>query len=292
MSGIKMNIQKFLPWLDRKGQLSWLKLAVLLGVLAPGLWIGWKLYAGMLGPKPINAALHEIGLWSVRLLLLTLAITPLRLITGQNRLILVRRMLGVASFAYGIIHLALYIVDQNFNLLRVASEIVLRFYLLIGFAGLIGLAALAATSTDAMIRRLGALRWNRLHRLVYPIALLALWHGALQSKIDASEHIIMTGLFLALMAVRAMRGRVPVNALTLLGLAILALAATALVEVLWYALATGIPARRIFDANFMLALQPRPALVVGMIVMSLPVLSLVSGGMNRNAAGRRAMQSS
>lgn len=292
MSGIKMNIQKFLPWLDRKGQLSWLKLVVLLGVLAPGLWVGWKLYAGMLGPKPINAALHEIGLWSVRLLLLTLAITPLRLITGQNRLILVRRMLGVASFAYVIIHLALYIVDQNFNLLRVASEIVLRFYLLIGFAGLIGLTALATTSTDGMIRRLGAARWNRLHALIYPIALLALWHGALQSKIDASEHIIMTGLFLALMGARAMRGRVPVNALTLLGLAVLALAATALVEVLWYALATGIPARRIFDANFMLALQPRPALVVGMIVMSLPVLSLVSGGMNRNAAGRRAMQSS
>lgn len=279
-------------WHDRQGRFSPLKLVVLLGVLAPGLWVGWKLYAGLLGPKPINAALHEIGLWSVRLLLLTLAITPLRLITGQNRLILVRRMLGVASFAYVLIHLALYIVDQNFNLLRVASEIVLRFYLLIGFAGLIGLAVLAATSTDAMIRGLGALRWNRLHRFVYPIALLALWHGALQSKIDASEHIIMTGLFLALMAVRAMRGRVPVNALTLLGLAILALAATALVEVLWYALATGIPARRIFDANFMLALQPRPALVVGMIVMSLPVLSLVSGGMNRSAAGRRAMQSS
>jgi len=279
-------------WHDRQGRFSPLKLVVLLGVLAPGLWVGWKLYAGLLGPKPINAALHEIGLWSVRLLLLTLAITPLRLITGQNRLILVRRMLGVASFAYVVIHLALYIVDQNFNLLRVASEIVLRFYLLIGFAGLIGLSALAATSTDAMIRRLGALRWNRLHRLVYPIALLALWHGALQSKIDASEHIIMTGLFLALMAVRAMRGRMPVNVLTLLGLAVLALAATALVEVLWYALATGIPARRIFDANFMLALQPRPALVVGMIVMSLPVLSLVSGGMNRSAAGRRAMQSS
>lgn len=279
-------------WHDRQGRFSPLKLIVLLGVLAPGLWVGWKLYAGLLDPKPINAALHEIGLWSVRLLLLTLAITPLRLITGQNRLILVRRMLGVASFAYVVIHLALYIVDQNFNLLRVASEIVLRFYLLIGFAGLIGLAALAATSTDAMIRRLGALRWNRLHRLVYPIALLALWHGALQSKIDASEHIIMTGLFLALMAVRAMRGRMPVNVLTLLGLAVLALVATALVEVLWYALATGIPARRIFDANFMLALQPRPALVVGMIVMSLPVLSLVSGGMNRSAAGRRAMQSS
>lgn len=279
-------------WHDRQGRFSPLKLVVLLGVLAPGLWVGWKLYAGMFGPKPINAGLHEIGLWSVRLLLLTLAITPLRLITGQNRLFLVRRMLGVASFAYGIIHLALYIVDQNFNLLRVASEIVLRFYLLIGFAGLIGLTALAVTSTDAMIRRLGAARWNRLHRLVYPIALLALWHGALQSKIDASEHIIMTGLFLALMAVRAMRGRVPVNVLMLLGLAVLALAATALVEVLWYALATGIPARRIFEANFMLALQPRPALVVGMIVMSLPVLSLVSGGMNRNAAGRRAMQSS
>lgn len=279
-------------WHDRQGRFSAFKLAVLAIVLAPGLWIGWKLVAGQLGPKPINAGLHEIGLWSVRFLLVTLAITPLRLITGQNRLILVRRMLGVASFAYAAIHLVFYIVDLKFDLAKVVSEIVLRFYLLIGFAGLLGLLALAATSTDAMIRRLGAARWNRLHALVYAIALLALWHGALQSKIDASEHVVMAGLFLALMGVRAMRGRVSFNVFSLFLLAVLAAAATLAVEMAWYGLATGIPASRIFEANFMLALQPRPALVVGMIAMVLPGLSLVSGGAKQRTGARRALQTS
>lgn len=279
-------------WHDRQGRFSAFKLAVLAIVLAPGLWIGWKLVAGQLGPKPINAGLHEIGLWSVRFLLVTLAITPLRLITGQNRLILVRRMLGVASFAYAAIHLVFYIVDLKFDLAKVVSEIVLRFYLLIGFAGLLGLLALAATSTDAMIRRLGAARWNRLHALVYAIALLALWHGALQSKIDASEHVVMAGLFLALMGVRAMRGRVSFNVFSLFLLAVLAAAATLAVEMAWYGLATGIPASRIFEANFMLALQPRPALVVGMIAMVLPGLSLVSGGTKQRTGARRALQTS
>lgn len=284
--------RQFLPWLDRQGRLSVLKLAVFVGVLAPGLWVGWRFFGGELDPKPINAALHEIGLWSVRFLLLTLAISPVRLVTGQSRLILVRRMLGIASFAYAAIHLVIYIVDLKVDLAKVVSEIVLRFYLMIGFIGLVGLLALAATSTDAMIRRLGAARWNRLHSLVYPIALLALWHGALQSKIDASEHVIMTGLFLMLMALRAMRGRVAVNPVTLFLLAALAAVATLGLEMLWYGLATGVPARRIFEANFMLALQPRPALVVGMIAMSLPLLSLAFGGIRQGVAGRRAVQTS
>ncbi len=286
------NVHEFLPWLDRQGRFSALKLAVLAAVLAPGLWIGWKLVAGQLGPKPINAGLHEIGLWSVRFLLATLAITPLRVITGQNRLILARRMLGVASFAYAAIHFVFFIVDLKLDLVKVASEVVLRFYLLIGFIGLLGLLALATTSTDGMIRRFGATRWNRLHSLVYPIALLALWHGALQSKIDASEHVIMTGLFLALMGLRAMRGRIPIGTPSLTLLAVLAAAGTLAVEMAWYGLATGIPPSRIFEANFMLALQPRPALVVGMITMSLPVLSLAFGGASRSAGGRRALQTS
>lgn len=278
-------------WHDRQGRLSPLKLAVLVAVLAPGLWIGWKFLAGMLGPKPINAALHEIGLWSVRFLLLTLAITPIRLITGWNRLILVRRILGVSVFVYALIHLVFYIADLKFDLARVASEIVLRFYLLIGFFGLAGLAALAATSTDSAIRQLGPQRWNRLHSLAYPIALLALWHGALQSKIDASEHIVMTGAFLALMAVRWMRGRVPLNALSLLALALIAVTATAVIEMLWYGLATGIAPQRIFAANFMLALQPRPALVVGMIALCLPVLALAFKMPSNRVTGHRALQS-
>lgn len=278
---------EFLPWLDRKGRFSPLKGLALVCVIGPGVWIGWHLAAGTLGPKPINAALHEIGLWSVRFLLLTLAITPLRVISGENRLISIRRMLGVAGFAYAMIHLVLYAADLKFDLGRVASEIVLRFYLAIGFVALLGLLALAVTSTDSAIRRLGAVRWNRLHSLVYPIALLALWHGALQSKIDASEHIVMAGLFSGLMAVRWMRGRVAITPASLLLLTLLTAIATLAIEMLWYGLATGVAARRIFEANFVLALQPRPALVVGMIALSLPVLAFAFGGAGRKATARR-----
>lgn len=270
------NFQSLALWNDRKGVFSPLKATTLALVLLPGLWVGYKLATGTMGAKPIEAALHETGLWSVRLLLITLAITPLRLITGQNRLILIRRMLGVSALAYLVTHFGLYIFDQKVDLWRIASEIALRFYLTIGFVGLLAMLAMGITSTDGMIRRMGAGAWNRLHLLVYPTAVIAVWHGALQSKINASEHIVMAGLFLALMAVRAMRGRIALTPLALAGLAVLAMAATAGLEVLWYALATGIPPGRIFDANFMFDLQPRPALVVGMIALALPALSVLA----------------
>ena len=111
-------------------------------------------------------------------------------------------MVGVAAFAYALAHLSLYVVDQSYDLFHVASEIVLRFYLTIGFAALIGLATLAATSTDAMIRRLGAPNWNRLHKLVYLIAPLALLHFFLQAKANVAEPAMMTGLFFLLMLAR------------------------------------------------------------------------------------------
>ncbi len=268
-----------LPWNDRKGQFSPLKAITLALILLPGFWVAGKLATGAMGAKPVEAALHETGLWSVRLTLVTLAITPLRVITGQNRLILIRRMLGVSALAYALVHFGFYLFDQKFDLWRVASEIVLRFYLTIGFVALLGLIALGATSTDGMIRRMGAEAWNRLHRLVYPLAILGYWHGALQSKINASEHVVMAGLFLALMGVRALNARtikkrLPMTPATLLGLAGLAMVATAGLETLWYALATGIPAGRVFDANFMPDLMPRPALVVGGIALALPAAAL------------------
>lgn len=268
--------QKFSVWNDRKGVFSPLKAITLALILLPGLWVAYRLATGTMGAKPVEAALHETGLWSVRLLLVTLTITPLRLITGQNRLILIRRMLGVSALAYLVIHFGLYVFDQKFDLWRVVSEIALRFYLTIGFVGLAMMLALGITSTDGMIRRMGAQAWNRLHLLVYPAAVIAFWHGALQSKINASEHIVMAGLFLALMGVRAMRNRMALTPLTLAGLAALAMAAAAGLETLWYALATGIPSGRIFDANFIFDLQPRPALVVGMIALALPALAVLA----------------
>lgn len=265
-----------MPWNDRKGNFSPLKAVTLALVILPGLWLAYRLGTGQLGAKPITESLHQTGLWSVRLLLVTLALSPARIITGWNRLILVRRMLGVSALAYALVHFALYFVEQKFALGVIAREIALRFYLTIGFAGLLAMAALGATSTDAMIRRMGAMRWNRLHWLIFPLTLLALWHGALQSKIDASGHILMAGLFLGLVAVRGMKGLVAIHALSLAGVVLVSVLATAGIEYLWYRLATGLPAERVFQANFMLALQPRPALGVGMITLAMPLLALVA----------------
>lgn len=275
-----MRVQNFLQdfklWNDRKGQFSPLKATTLALVCLPALWIALQFSTGVLGAKPIEVALHETGLWATRLLLITLAVTPFRLITGQNKVVLIRRMLGVAALVYTLIHFSLYIVDQRFDLIKVVSEIVLRFYLTIGAISLIAMIALGVTSTDGMIRRMGALAWNRLHLLIYPLTLLGLWHGALQSKINISEAAVMTGLFLALLGVRVLRRRFGLTVLPLAGLVVLGVIVTAGLEAAWYGLATGIPPERIFAANFMIDLQPRPALVVGMIASTLPLLALLS----------------
>lgn len=266
-----MSTMTFLPIFDRQGRFSALKASVLLAVILPGLWIGWRLAFDQMGAKPITTALHETGLWSVRLLLVTLLISPLRAITGQNRLIQIRRMLGVSALAYAMIHFGLYIFDLKIDLVKVATEIVLRFYLTIGFIAFAAMTALGATSFDSSIRKLGSERWNRLHSLVYPLALLTLWHGALQSKIDASEHLVMTGLFLALMGARFLRRQNALTPLWLFALALFTALATSLVEYGWYALATGLPAGRVFAANLSWDLAPRPALIAGLLALGLPL---------------------
>jgi DMSO/TMAO reductase YedYZ heme-binding membrane subunit len=173
----------------------------------------------------LNEAIHQLGLWTIRLIFLALAVTPLRHILQWSRLLVVRRMIGVAAFAYAIGHLGLYAADQAFDLAKIATEIALRIYLTIGFAAVLGLAALAATSTDGMIRRLGARNWQRLHRIVYAIALLAVVHYCMQSKLDLLEPMVMAGLYGWLMFYRVL-GR-PVGArsrLSLVGVAVLGIA--------------------------------------------------------------------
>src|ERR1044071_3321113 len=144
------------PWQDYSGRLSPLKLSVLVALFLPGLWTAFAFCMGWLQPRPFTEAIHEVGLWMLRFLFVALAITPMRQIVQWPRLILVRRMVGVAAFAYGLAHISLFIADLKFDIGKAASEIALRIYLTIGFAALLGLAALAATSTDAMVRRLGA----------------------------------------------------------------------------------------------------------------------------------------
>jgi sulfoxide reductase heme-binding subunit YedZ len=190
-------------------------------------------HEGWLGARPRTALIHQSGLWTVRLLLLSLAITPGRAVLGWARLLLVRRMLGVATAGYALAHLGLYAMQQDFHLLHVGSEIIHRIYLLIGLAALLGLASLAVTSTDAMIRRLGR-GWKRLHRWVYGIGVLGLLHFFMQSKSDVTQAVIMAGLFAWLMLWRAAPARWRAQPWFLLLLVPAAVVATAGIEAGWY----------------------------------------------------------
>lgn len=273
------------PWRDRAGRLSGLKLATFLFALAPGLWLAGAYAADALGAKPITALLHGTGEWAVRFLLLSLAVTPLRRIANWPKLILVRRMLGLTVLAYGLIHLALYVVDQNFVLTKVVSEIFSRIYLTIGFVALIGLAVLGVTSTDGMIRRLGK-AWPRLHKAVYTIAVLGLVHYFLQAKIDVSDPVFWTGGFLLLMGWRALqRLRWPINPLTLLGLAVAVALTTAGLEAAWYGLASGIPAARVLQANLAFPDMIRPAWWVLALGLTLPATNAVRLAWDRFGKG-------
>lgn len=250
------------PFTDRSGRFSALKSLTLAVLAAPALWVLWRALAHDLGPLPVKEALHEAGTWSVRFLLLTLALTPARHFLNLPRLALVRRMCGVAAFAYALGHFGLYIVMEKFDALRIASEIALRIYLTIGFATLLGLSVLAATSTDGMVRRLGR-RWKPLHRIVYGLAALAILHFFMQSKIDASEATLMAGLFLLLMAYRlVIARRLQPGFAVLAGAALAAALATAVLEFAWYGLTSGIDPWRVAAANLHMTDDLRPAVIV------------------------------
>ncbi|MEI8145621.1 MAG: ferric reductase-like transmembrane domain-containing protein [Alphaproteobacteria bacterium] len=246
-------------WTDRTGTFSPVKAAALALTLAPALWIAAQALLGWLGPRPYTAAIHQSGDWAVRVLLVSLAISPFRHIFRTTKLFPARRIIGVAGFAYVALHLVLYIGDQRFNLVKVATEIVLRFYLTIGFVALLALAALAITSTDNWIKRLGADRWQKLHQLVFPAVLLALIHDFIQARLDVTEPVLMSGLFLWLLGARVLvKRRIELGALALVGLAVVASALTAGTEIAWYSLVRGAPALAILENQFDFEFNIRP----------------------------------
>src|SRR4051794_19753774 len=163
-------------WRDAAGRLSPLRIATLIFLLVPVAVAIVDFNTEGFGARPLNNVIHRAGYWALIFLMSSLAITPLRRIARFNLLVDVRRMLGVGAFVYAACHILLYVADQMFDLWKVASEIVLRLYLTIGFVALLGLTVLAITSTDGMVRRLGGKRWQTLHNVVYGIALLALIH--------------------------------------------------------------------------------------------------------------------
>ena len=269
-----------LPWNDYSERLSPLKLAVFTALFLPAAWVALSLPLGWLGARPFTEAIHQIGLWTIRFIFIALLITPLRAILQWPRLILVRRMIGVAAFAYALTHLLLYTASEAFDLAKVAGEIVLRIYLTIGFIAVLGLAALAATSTDAMVRRLGR-RWQRLHRLVYAIALLAVIHYWMQSKLEVWEPTIMAGIYLWLIGYRllarfvAVRAQVPL--LWLAGLAVAAGVLTCLGEAGYFWLAYGVDPVRVVAANWSLDTGLRPAPIVSGLALGLTLVGALRG---------------
>lgn len=174
--------------------------------LLPLAWIAWLAVQGGLGPDPVARLEHETGLWALRLLLATLAATPLRRLTGWHGLIRYRRMLGLFAFFYASVHLAIYLViDLGGFWSQILAEIAKRPFITVGFLAWLLMIPLAATSTRAMMRRLGR-HWQQLHRLVYPLAVLAVLHFLWQVKygetIAVREPVIYAAVLAVLLAAR------------------------------------------------------------------------------------------
>jgi methionine sulfoxide reductase heme-binding subunit len=246
--------------------------ATLALLLWPAADLAWNAWIDQLGPKPVTQAIHWTGDWTVVLLLTTLALTPARALFGWQPLVSIRRRVGVATALYAVLHLTLYAFDQNWNLIFVASEIVKRIYLTIGFVALLLLATLAITSTDGWQRKLKK-NWQRLHRAIFVILALALVHFLMQSKLNITDATLAAGLAAWLMMWRLLPRQRRNNLLALSLITVLAPLITMGVEAAWYGLVNHVNAERVFNANFNPALAPRPALNVLLAGVAVLVLA-------------------
>ncbi|TAJ85940.1 ferric reductase-like transmembrane domain-containing protein [Reyranella sp.] len=259
--------------LSTQQTIFWLRLATLVALCVPAVELVWRWFIGALDPRPVTLATHATGDWAVVLLLVSLAMTPARALFDWMPLIHIRRRIGVAAALYALAHLLIYVLDQKWNLIVVATEIVKRFYLTIGFVALLALMALAVTSTNGWQRRLKR-NWKRLHWLVYPAVAVALVHFFIQSKVKIGEAAFAAGLFFWLMLWRVLPVKLRTSFAGLFLLAAAATLSTVVVEATWYGLVNKIDPARVLMANIDLDLVPRPAHKV--LAVSLLVIVLVA----------------
>src|SRR5262245_12175863 len=252
---------------ERSSRPSPEKIIAFTGACLPALWLAWRAFNGELNPaRPVNEAIHSTGYWTMLFIVFALSVSPARRLFMAPKLINMRRTLDVTALCYAILHLTLYVVEQKYDLAKVASEIALRIYLTIGFVALIGLIALAVTSTDGMIRRLGSERWNRLHNIVYAIAMLGIIHFLMQTKLDISDSVMVAGLLFWLFGYRLLhRYAGAVTPLRSIALTAVASALTAVAEAAWYGATTGVMWWRVFAVNLDYEMAPRPAHWVAII---------------------------
>ena len=200
------------------------KPAVFAAGLGPFAWLVWAALTGNLSANPLSDLTNETGVWTLRFICITLAITPLRFFTGWNVLIRFRRMTGLFAFFYGTLHFLTYVIADRFagldftdgmftiatarNLVASVSEdIYKRPFITVGFTTWMTMLPLAVTSTAGMIRRLGGRRWNLLHRLVYLTGILGVLHYWWLVKADIRRPIAYGVVVGALLAVRVVRAR-------------------------------------------------------------------------------------
>jgi sulfoxide reductase heme-binding subunit YedZ len=189
-------------------QLAWIWRAVWAACLLPLMLLVAGGLRDALGANPIEHITRATGDWTLRLLLLTLAVTPLRQLTGWHWLVRLRRTLGLYAFFYGSLHLATYVwLDQFFDWPGIVADIVKRPFVTLGFAAFVLMLPLAITSTNGMIRRLGGHSWQRLHRAVYAVGVLGVAHYWWLVKKDLTEPIAYACMLATLFALRLWHGR-------------------------------------------------------------------------------------
>ena len=168
----------------------------------PTAWLVWAALTDHLGANPAETLQLQTGRWALRLLLVTLAITPLRRLTGWNDAVRFRRMLGLFAFYYATLHFLIYLVlDQYFDWRAIVKDIAKRPFITMGFTALMLLVPLALTSTKGWIRRLGR-RWQTLHRLIYVSALCAVIHFIWKVKVVIGEPVLYAGILTVLLGFR------------------------------------------------------------------------------------------
>lgn len=179
---------------------------IVVGGILPAVVLVFQLLTGTLGADPAEDLEHSTGLTALILLLSSLAMTPLKRLTGVTALVRLRKPLGLWAFAYAVMHLSCYLVfDQSLLWGEIGRDIVKRPYITVGFAAFLILLTLAITSPAAMIRKLGGQRWQRLHRLAYLAAVLAVLHFLWLVKLDITEPVIAGAVLIGLLALRIER---------------------------------------------------------------------------------------
>lgn len=263
-------IAEWAPWTDRRGQLDPLRAAVFTLLLLPAAWLAVRGWLDMLGARPLHAAIHSTGYWAAWILVASLIVSPAKALLGTPNIVVVRRMIGVGAACYAGLHLLLYAAEQNWRPLAIATEILVRVYLTIGFVALLGLTALAVTSTDGWVKRLGR-NWKRLHKLAYGFTVLALIHFFLQSKADVSQATVAVGVFAWAMIWRVLPAGRDRGPMPLIGLAIAAALAALAFEWAWYRFGTHVDPLRVVRGEFDLTFGLHPA---GMVLL----LGLLAAG--------------